>query len=95
MFAQSLKAYQDAVETALDGYLALRDCPQKEGLEAMRYSLLGGGKRIRAVLVLEFARIFGVPMQQAMPFAAALEMVPSLLNISEYTLSITSLPTSL
>ena len=75
MFAQSIKAYQDAVETALDGYLALRDCPQKEGLEAMRYSLLGGGKRIRAVLVLEFARIFGVSMQQAMPFAAALEMI--------------------
>jgi len=75
MFAQSLKAYQDAVETALDQYLALRECPQIEGLEAMRYSLLGGGKRIRAVLLLEFARMFGVSQQQAMPFAAAMEMV--------------------
>lgn len=75
MFAEQFKAYQDAVETALDGYLSMHDCPQQEGLEAMRYSLLGGGKRIRAVLVLEFARAFGVSQQQAMPFAAALEMI--------------------
>lgn len=75
MFAEQLKTYQDAVEAALDQYLAMRSCPQQEGLEAMRYSLLGGGKRIRAVLVLEFARVFGVTLQQAMPFAAALEMV--------------------
>ena len=43
--------------------------------EAMQYSLLGGGKRIRAVLVLEFCKLFGGPEKAAMPYACALEMV--------------------
>ena len=43
--------------------------------EAMQYSLLGGGKRIRAFLVLEFCRLFGGTEKAAMPYACALEMV--------------------
>ncbi len=74
-FSQQLQDYQKAVESALDEYLSVRDFPQREGLDAMRYSLLGGGKRVRAVLVLAFAGAFGVDARQAMPFAAALEMV--------------------
>lgn len=74
-FSKQLQNYQNIIEKALDGLLPEQDCPQKEGIDAMRYSLLGGGKRIRAVLVLEFARIFGVPQDQAMPFAVAVEMI--------------------
>ena len=44
-------------------------------LEAMRYSLLGGGKRIRAVLAVEFCKAFGMPGELAMPAACALEMI--------------------
>ncbi len=44
-------------------------------LEAMRYSLLGGGKRIRAVLAVAFCRAFGMPGELAMPAACALEMI--------------------
>ena len=44
-------------------------------LEAMRYSLLGGGKRIRAVLAIEFCKAFGMPGELAMPAACALEMI--------------------
>jgi geranylgeranyl diphosphate synthase type II len=46
------------------------------GLEqAMRYSLLGGGKRIRPVLALATARAVGMEPQEVMPLAAALELV--------------------
>ena len=43
--------------------------------EAMRYSLEGGGKRIRPCLVLEFCRVCGGEPATALPFAAAVEMV--------------------
>jgi geranylgeranyl diphosphate synthase, type II len=43
--------------------------------EAMRYSLLGGGKRIRPVLALATARAVGMKPQEVMPLAAALELV--------------------
>jgi len=43
--------------------------------ESMRYSLLAGGKRIRPVLTLEFARIAGGDWHEALPAACAVEMV--------------------
>ncbi len=43
--------------------------------EAMRYSLLAGGKRIRPVLCLATARSLGQPTEQYLDIAAALEMV--------------------
>lgn len=43
--------------------------------EAARYSLLAGGKRLRPILFLEFARIFGCSKEKAMPYACALEMI--------------------
>ena len=43
--------------------------------EAMNYSLLAGGKRIRPVLTLEFCRLCGGDWRRALPFAAAIEMV--------------------
>ena len=48
---------------------------QAQVVEAMRYSLEAGGKRIRPVLVLEFCRIFGGSEEQAMAAACAIEMV--------------------
>ncbi len=53
--------------------------PQDDALagysEAIRYSLLSGGKRIRAALVLEFCRICGGNLTAAMDVAAAVEML--------------------
>ena len=43
--------------------------------EAMRYSALSGGKRIRPFLVLEFCRMFGGEERAALPFACAIECV--------------------
>lgn len=44
-------------------------------LEAMEYSLLAGGKRIRPVLTLETCRMCGGQPEQALPFACAVEMI--------------------
>lgn len=44
-------------------------------LEAMEYSLLAGGKRIRPVLVMEFSRICGGDEAETLPVACAVEML--------------------
>lgn len=44
-------------------------------IDAERYSLFAGGKRIRPTLVLEFCRLFGGGEAAALPFACAVEMV--------------------
>lgn len=43
--------------------------------QAARYSLLGGGKRIRPVLLLAVAEMLGASIAAAMPFACAVEMI--------------------
>lgn len=44
-------------------------------IEAMRYAMLGGGKRLRPLLVIESAALFGVPRARALMAGAALECV--------------------
>lgn len=62
------------VEDALAGIF--REEPRYADLqEAMEYSLLAGGKRIRPVLTLEVCRMCGGDPQAALPFACALEMI--------------------
>lgn len=62
------------IEDGLSGYFTAR--PTWAVLhDAMRYSLLAGGKRIRPVLTLAFCRLFGGNADKALPFACALEMV--------------------
>ena len=73
-FDARMSAYREAVEAYLNGCFT-EDLPQKRLFEAMRYSLLAGGKRIRPVLALEFCRVCGGDWEQAVPIAAAVEMV--------------------
>ena len=68
------KEYLTAIEGYLDG-LFTGDKPYGRLYEAIRYSLLAGGKRIRPVLTLEFARLGGIDWHLALPFACALELV--------------------
>ena len=65
------------VDAFLDGlYRGGQDGRCDRGLdEAVRYSLLAGGKRVRPALTLEFCRLFGGDTAAALPFAAAVEMV--------------------
>ena len=69
-----MKQYGDAIETFLTQQFT-EALPQKTLLEAMRYSLLAGGKRIRPILALEFCRVCGGDWKRAVPFGCALEMI--------------------
>ena len=73
-YQKQLDAYRSAVEAYLGGCFT-QTLPQARLLEAMRYSLLAGGKRIRPILVLEFCRVCGGKWETALPFAAAIEMI--------------------
>lgn len=72
---QRLKETAAVVESCLDKYLPLRDTYEKTIYEAMRYSALGGGKRIRGVLTLVSCMMAGGKSEDAYPFAAAIEMI--------------------
>ena len=67
--------YVKAIETSLAEYVPEKALPQQKLFNAMRYSLLAGGKRIRPVLLLEFCGLCGGDQEAALPFACALEMV--------------------
>lgn len=75
-FENQLKAYQDHIEKYLaDNCSVYPDEPQQTLFEAMRYSLLAGGKRLRPVLVFDFCRMCGGDWVAAAPLAAALEVI--------------------
>ena len=61
-------------EHALRQYYT-EDADLKTLLDAERYSLFAGGKRIRPALTLEFCRMFGGRDEAALPFACAVEMI--------------------
>lgn len=74
--ALELLMHRDAVmtEDALRKYYT-EDEDLKNLLDAERYSLFAGGKRIRPLLTLEFCRMFGGEDEAALPFACAVEMI--------------------
>jgi geranylgeranyl diphosphate synthase type II len=71
--------YPEGLRDQVERYLAeLRFSaePRTKGLEdAMRYSLLAGGKRIRPVLALATARAVGMAEAAVLPLAAAIELI--------------------
>jgi geranylgeranyl diphosphate synthase type II len=72
-------AYPDDLRALIERYLdglTFSDAAETAGLEeAMRYSLLAGGKRIRPVLALATARAAGLQPESVLPAAAAIELV--------------------
>ncbi|HVH75159.1 MAG TPA: farnesyl diphosphate synthase [Stellaceae bacterium] len=62
-------------DAALDRLLVVPPGPEARVYEAMRYSALAPGKRLRPFLVLVSARLFGVARRCALQVAAAVEMV--------------------
>ncbi len=71
----ALKENAQLVENTLTEVLAGDDPDFNRILESARYSVLGGGKRIRPFLVIEFCRLFGGCAEHALPFAAAIELM--------------------
>ena len=64
-----------AVNGVLDDLLKLSDGPESRVVEAMRYTALSGGKRIRPFLVTASASLFNVDISSALRVAAAVEMI--------------------
>ena len=69
-----MKEYLPSIEAALDQCSGAFELPELFA-RSMRYSLLSGGKRIRACLCLACCELVGGRAEDAMPFAAALEMI--------------------
>lgn len=75
-FDEQLAQDIDSIEDALKKCLNDEDSGTiKEIYDAVKYSALSDGKRLRPVLTLEFCRACGGDVQAALPFAVALEMV--------------------
>lgn len=70
-FEVRLKESAAAIEAVLDGLLPA--LPHNRLRDAMRYAVLGQGKRLRPFLVIESSRLFGVAESQALRVGAALE----------------------
>lgn len=73
MRSKEYKAYIEQFLT--DWYKRFHDEPQSQLFDAMEYSLLAGGKRLRPIFVFEFCRLCGGDWKNAAPLAAAVEMV--------------------
>lgn len=67
--------YLSMIEKALYGYLPSSDISEGKLIDAMRYSLEAGGKRVRPMLVMEFNAVCGGNPETALPFACAVEMI--------------------
>jgi geranylgeranyl diphosphate synthase type II len=63
------------VEDALQVALPIEEGPEASVVEAMRYSLFAGGKRLRPILALAAAEAVGGEIEDAMPAGCALEMI--------------------
>ena len=65
----------EAIEQTLKEYLPKQEGYQKVIMEAMEYSVLAGGKRLRPMLMQETFRLFGGEGDLVEPFMAAIEMI--------------------
>src|SRR5688500_18080325 len=70
-----LERSRERIDAALQSFLP--DAGESPALlhEAMRYAVLGGGKRLRPALAFASARACGAPEERAVPVAAAVELV--------------------
>ena len=74
-FKQELKKYQQIVDKELEKYIIKADCPEKQLYQAMEYSVMAGGKRLRPILVIATYQLFKETIEECMPYAVAIEMV--------------------
>ena len=74
-FTIQMKTKVAEIEEILKRYLPEAEGYQKVIMEAMEYSLMAGGKRLRPMLMQETCRLFGEEPETLKPFMAALEMI--------------------
>lgn len=74
---QNLAEFSAQFNQDLARYFTKPDGAEKRVIEAMEYSVMNGGKRLRPYLLCQCAALFGVDYKTALPAAAALEMLHS------------------
>jgi farnesyl diphosphate synthase len=74
-FQHALSLAANDTDALLNRLLPVNGFPAPRVIEAMRYAVLGEGKRLRPFLVVESAALFGVPRARALRAGAALECV--------------------
>jgi len=75
LLAEAMVEAAQLVEAQLDALLPVPEAAEARLVEAMRYACLSGGKRLRAFLVMETAKLFTVNVTCAARVAAAVEML--------------------
>lgn len=74
-FKEELTNRVQQIEDIIFSMLPKEEGPQKQVIEAMRYSVMVGGKRLRPMLMWEVYRSFGKDDEKVYPFMAALEYI--------------------
>lgn len=75
-FENQQQEYREHINAYLQAYYArFYTEPQKDLFDAMNYSLLAGGKRLRSILVFAFCQMLGGDWKKALPLGAAIEMI--------------------
>ena len=75
LFGKRLDEKTVQIEEILKSYLPEKSGYQQDIMEAMEYSLMAGGKRLRPMLMQETYRLFGGEGHVIEPFMAAIEMI--------------------
>ena len=70
-----LVARREQINQALDHHLPRHSEIAQAVADAMRHAVLGGGKRVRPLLVCAASEAFGAPVQNALPVACAIEFI--------------------
>lgn len=73
--AEAFAGVQEDVDAAFDAYLPVPQDTRARLVEAMRYAVIGGGKRVRPLLVCSTARLFGVDRDAAVAAGCAVEAI--------------------
>jgi geranylgeranyl pyrophosphate synthase len=74
-FAARIPQYQARIDAALDSWLPPADAEPRSLPRAMRYSVLGPGKRMRPLFVYATGEVLGIEPEQIDPIAVAVELI--------------------
>lgn len=75
LLAENLKQVQAEIDSVFDAMLPVPADTSARLVEAMRYAAIGGGKRVRPLLVVSTASLFGVNRESALRAGAAIEAI--------------------
>lgn len=72
---QHLNRYIELVNRELERYMSIHPSKNKTLIDAMNYSLMAGGKRLRPILAIASYEIFNNQLEEILPYACAIEMI--------------------